>query len=566
MKKTFSININGQLFNIDEDAFEKLNDYLKTLKKHFKDTEGGEDIVNDIEARIAEILKSRLNDIQQIVVLSDVDFCIETLGQPFEMDEESDNETYANGKRSYSKKRIFRDPDNQIIGGVASGLAAYFNMDPVIIRLIFILTILIGGVGIVVYLTLWILTPLATTTAEKIEMSGENVDIQSIEKKVREELERLKIKIQDFSNEAGDVIKKTQKESIPAIEKKFNKEMETFKDKMHNFTNEAGDVLKKKKKDSVNGFNQMGHAVYNITRVFFRALAIIIGFVFLIVGIALSLVFAATYLGIIPNFQFDELSFITISLPEFLTQYIITTPYQMTMNLALFLVIAIPIIALIFNGIRLIFNLGRQKELGIGTTILWTIALFVVITLSLKTVEQFKIESKQIRVESLNTLSSDTLNIAIFNPEYNKEIVRHSSGSVYFEDKGTMISSHNIFYGSPEITFKKAENTDFEISVRTSVRGKNNLEADARLSNTKYHFELDKNTLLLDPFFTLTRNEKWRDQQVRFEILIPEGKTIYIDKEMRNYFQWEYWSHSKRRMAGNYWIMTSEGLKNTSKN
>lgn len=267
MKKTFSININGELFNIDEDAFEKLSDYLKTLKKHFKDTEGGEDIVNDIEARIAEILKSRLKDVLQIVTLGDVNFCIETLGQPFEMDEENDKSTYTKGKRNYSKKRVFRDPDNQIIAGVASGLAAYINIDPVIVRIIFILSILIGGVGLIVYLTLWILTPLATTTAEKIEMSGENVDIQSIEKKVREELERLKIKIQDFSNEAGDVIKKTQKESIPAFEKKFNKEMETFKDKMHNFTNEAGDVLKKKK-DSVNGINEISQAFYTVFRIF----------------------------------------------------------------------------------------------------------------------------------------------------------------------------------------------------------------------------------------------------------------------------------------------------------
>ena len=77
MKKTFSINVNGLLFNIDEDAFEKLNSYLKTLKKHFKNTEGGDDIVTDIEARIAEIVKSKLKDLQQIVSIEDIDFAIE---------------------------------------------------------------------------------------------------------------------------------------------------------------------------------------------------------------------------------------------------------------------------------------------------------------------------------------------------------------------------------------------------------------------------------------------------------------------------------------------------------
>lgn len=211
MKKTFSINLNGLLFNIDEDAFGKLNSYLKTLKKHFKNTDGGDDIVNDIEARIAEILKTRVKDLQQIVGISDVDYTIETLGQPFEMDEENEMGSTKKSKRSNSKKRIFRDPDNQILGGVASGLAAYVNIDLVIIRLIFVLSILIGGVGIIIYLTLWALTPYASTTAEKIEMEGETVDIKNIEKKVREELESLKDRFQEFSNEAGDVIKKKDK-------------------------------------------------------------------------------------------------------------------------------------------------------------------------------------------------------------------------------------------------------------------------------------------------------------------------------------------------------------------
>lgn len=523
MKKTFSININGLLFNIDEDAFEKLSSYLKALQKHFKNTEGGEDIVSDIEARIAEILKTQLKELQQIVTIADVDVAIETLGQPFEMDEENETGSSKKSKRSFANKRVFRDTDHQIIGGVASGLAAFFNIDPIIVRLIFVLSILLGGVGIVVYLTLWILNPAAYTTAEKIEMHGENVDIHSIEKKVREELETLKVRFESFSTEAGD-------------------------------------VMKKKRKDSVNGMNHIGIFLFSTLRVFIRVIAIIIGIAFLIVGIALSIALAATYLGITPTFHFDEFSVGSLSFPAFINNYIITTPYQLIFNIALFLVLFIPVVGIIFSAIRLIFNLGRQKILGVSATVLWFVALFVVIPLSLKTIEQFKTESKQIVVNTLDSIQSDTLNLSVFNQEFYKELQQNSSGSIYFENEELILSSDDIFYGNSGLTFSKADGENFELVIRTSVRGENIAEAKERLRNTKYHFELEGNNLAVDPYFTLRLNEKWRNQSVTFEITIPEGKTLFIEKETRNYFQWHYWGESRRTLAGNYWIMTDEGL------
>lgn len=529
MKKTFSINLNGLLFNIDEDAFEKLNSYLKTLKKHFKNTDGGDDIVTDIEARIAEILKTRVKDLQQIVGISDVDYTIETLGQPFEMDEENEMGSTKKSKRSYSKKRIFRDPENQILGGVASGLAAYVNIDLVIIRLIFVLSILIGGVGIIIYLTLWALTPYASTTAEKIEMEGETVDIKNIEKKVREELESLKDRFQEFSNEAGDVIKK-------------------------------------KRQNSASGLNHFSHFLISALRVIFRAFAILFGVVFLLVGIALSIVFAATYLGLTPNIHFEEFSVEALSFPAFLNNYIITTPYELILNIALFLVLCIPVVGLIFSGVRLIFNLGRQKVFGVSAVVLWVLATMVAFTLSVKTMEQFKTESKQIVAHTFEDIQNDTLNLVVFNQKYYKELKQESSSSIYFENEELMFSSEDIFYGNSGLTFGKADGDDFELIIRTSVRGKNIAAAKRRLKSTKYHFELEANNLEIDPYFTLRLNEKWRDQEVTFEIRVPEGKTIYIAKEVRNYFQWHYWHHSRRHMAGSYWTMTDDGLEETITN
>ena len=525
MKKTFSININGMLFNIDDEAFEKLNAYLKHLKKHFINTDGGEDIVSDIEARIAELFKAQLKELHNIVSLKDVDIVIETLGQPFEMDEENES-NYSKKKNRHFKKRVFRDPDNQMLAGVASGLAAYFSVDPLVTRLLFALSILIGGVGIIVYLTLWILTPLATTTTEKLEMEGENIDIRSIEKKVTEELSTLKVRLKDF-------------------------------------TNEAGDLIKQKRKESSGSLNHFGEIFHDAFRILLRALAIFFGVVFLAVGIALSIAFAAIYLGLTPAFQFDEFSIEALSFPTFLNTYIFSTPFEIVLNVALILVICIPVIALIYNGIRLLFNLGRQKILGIVTTVIWVLALSVAVTLSLKTLEEFKIESKQVTVKTLDSIQSDTLIVNVYNHQYYKELRNISNGSIYFQNDELILSSNDVFYGNPELSFEKAEGENFELIIRTSARGAYLAEAEERLANTKYYFEVKSNSLLLDPYFTLVNDEKWRQQVVNFGIKIPMGKTIFIDKETKHYFQWNYWQQGRRTMAGNYWIMTDDGLKNT---
>lgn len=534
MKKTFSININGLLFNIDEDAFEKLSTYLRNLKKHFIGTEGGEDIVNDIEARIAELFKEQLKDHLSIVTLKDVDNVIHTLGQPFEMDEEISSASAKKKARSHHKKRIFRDLDNNMLAGVAAGLAAYFFVDSLIIRLLFILSVFMGGVGIIIYITLWVLTPVANTTAEKLEMEGEKVDIHSIEKKVTQELSVLKDRFKDFTNEAGDLI------------------------------NEAGNLIKTKTIKSGRTASRFGEVVHDSLRVLFRTLGIIIGIVFLIVGIALSISFAAVYMGFTPAFHFDNFTIEALSFPNFLNTYIFSTPYVLILNLALALVILIPVVALIYSGIRLIFNLRAIKFLSIIATVIWAIALSMAVTLSLKTLEEFKTESKEIKTISLNTIQNDTIKLFIYNQQYYKELRENSTSSIFFQNDELILGSNNVFFGNPGLTFDKSDGTGFELHIRNSARGAYATDAKERLLNTKYHFEIKDNSIYIDPFFSLINDEKWRDQEINFTLLIPTGKTLYVDKEVNHYFKWNYWKQSRRSVVGNYWIMTEEGLKNLS--
>ncbi|MFQ3269424.1 MAG: hypothetical protein ACI9B2_001233, partial [Flavobacteriales bacterium] len=143
MKKTVNINLGGIIFHIDEDAFEQLNAYLSRIKSHYQEEEGCEEIVSDIESRIAELLQERNID---IISTAQVDTIVEIMGNPEnyeEVEEPLKSENENSNKKT--KKRIYRDKDNEVIGGVCSGIAAYFDVDPVIIRLLALVGMFAGG-------------------------------------------------------------------------------------------------------------------------------------------------------------------------------------------------------------------------------------------------------------------------------------------------------------------------------------------------------------------------------------------------------------------------------------
>lgn len=184
MKKTYTINISGTVFHIEEDAYEKLNLYLTGLKQHFGDDAEGAEIFADIEARIAEIFHAHKTPEKEVITMERVDEVIETMGVPEDFEAEAASGT---GRAGKTKKRLYRDPDHKTIGGVCSGLATYFNMDPVIMRLIFFFLLLINGLGLLIYIILWIAVPEAKTTAQRLEMRGEPVTTGNIEKWIKKE-------------------------------------------------------------------------------------------------------------------------------------------------------------------------------------------------------------------------------------------------------------------------------------------------------------------------------------------------------------------------------------------
>jgi len=194
MKITVSINIGGYPFNIDEDAYGELKRYLKSLELHFAGEESTSEILSDIEARIAELFRAKLTAFKQVITLGDVLEVISVLGSPEDI---SDGDTDSPGARSARPgyHRMYRDPDRRIIGGVCSGIGAYWNIEPLVVRIIFLALVMAGGLGVLIYLILYIVLPEAKTTSQKIEMKGEPVNIENIKEAVKNEFETVKNKM-----------------------------------------------------------------------------------------------------------------------------------------------------------------------------------------------------------------------------------------------------------------------------------------------------------------------------------------------------------------------------------
>lgn len=192
MKKTISITLNGLVFNIEEDAYNRLNSYLESLKGHFDKQFYGSEVVNDIEARIAEQFSIKISDRKKVAInINEVEGVIKTIGTVEDLSGlESNTQNKQTNSKTPDTKRFYRNPQDQIIGGVAAGLASYFNIDPVIFRIIFVVLALAWGWGILLYILLWVIVPEAKTNIEKLEMKGDAVTVANLEESAKQSNEK----------------------------------------------------------------------------------------------------------------------------------------------------------------------------------------------------------------------------------------------------------------------------------------------------------------------------------------------------------------------------------------
>ena len=601
MKKIININFHSRVIPIEESAYEILQQYIDSLRRHFANEEGRDEIISDIENRFAELFSETLKKGAACITDADVNAIIASMGRPEELEEEDGpqpnttagagqqtatgaqpNDQYAGGpeesRRLYragndkilggvcaglanylrldpaivriifvlitfgwgagpllyiilwivlptralpanARKRLYRNSDNRVIGGVASGLSAYFHIDVWIPRLIFALPLILGivtsilrstwfdfdgpvfftggfgGTLFMTYIILWIVLPEAVTASEKLEMRGEKVDLESIKNTIKSDLGNFKGRAKEMGSEF--------RESVQQVGQQVKQGAQSF-------ASEAGPAIRK----SGTG---LGHAIGVMFKAFFLFIAGLITFV--LITVLASLIFRGD--GLLQ-----------------LKGYVLEGFWQNFLAWAgFFLFLVIPVIALLTWLIRRITGVrSRSHYLGYTFATLWVIGLFCMIILGGMIMSNFRARQ---HVEE---------NVSLVQPSHNKLIVRTSEAVNRYNDTDWWsdidFGKHGPFYSLNEDSFLlttirvrvlKSEDSGFHVQLIKISRGSSAAKARETANRIEFPIRQSDSILNLPEGFAITGNQKFRNQQVLVEVAVPIGKRILINRSIEDY-------------------------------
>jgi len=586
MKQVININFHGQVVPIETSAFELLKAYTDSLSRYFANEEGKEEIINDIESRIGELFQGRLKKGATCITDDDVNAIIKSMGRPEEFEGEEEKVASTLGESAGSRtseqqaktevppttptgnKRLFRDENNKVIGGVCGGLANYFGTDPVIIRVIFAVVALAFGTGLlayiilwvavpssasttigasrkklfrdpddkfiagvcsgignyfgvsawiprilflipflsfafrdrhwgafdfpgflnlsfspgslIIYIILWLVIPEASNTAEKLEMKGEKVDMNSIKNSVVEEMKGVQQRAEKFGKEASAVV------------------------------GEKGRV--------------MGSEIKTVAKRGGRSLGDVI--IFLVKAFAYFIIGCVSFGLVVALFALAVVSIGLFPLKEFL----LTEGWQNALAWGtLLFFIAVPVIGIITWIIRRLTKMkSNRKILRASFISLWIVGWVCFICLIASISKDFK---------SINNVNEQ--NVTLSNPAINKLLLTTNSplksGYRYnsfriepFEawDEDT-VTVKNI-----EIKIIKSTSDSFSVTLLKIANGRTKRFADTLANLIQFNVEQKDSLLIVDKGIAINRKDKFRNQRVVLNVYVPVGKQIRIDKSV----------------------------------
>ena len=488
MNKTVNINLGGMIFHIDEDAYQKLTRYFDAIKRSLSNSSGHDEIIKDIEMRVSELLNEKLVNDKQVVGLRDVDAVIAVMGQPedYIIEDELKGSTSYNSTANTRTKKLYRDKEKGMIGGVASGLGHYFGLDAVWIRIVLILLVFAGfGTGILAYIILWIVAPEAITTSEKLEMTGEPVTISNIEKKVREEFENVSDKLKNVDYD------------------KYGNQIKT-------------------------GAGRLGNSFGDFVMTVFKVFAKFLGVILIITGITVL------FFLLVGIFTLGSGLFIDFPWQGFIEAGNFTDYPIWAFGLLMFFAVGIPFFFLALLGFKLLApNMKSIGNIAKYTLLaLWLIAVSIAISIGIKQASAFAVDGRVVKKEIINLNANDTLYIKFRHNDYfAKNVEDRTDFTVSQDSTGT-----DVIY-SNQVSFK-IENTDEKqpyIQIEKEAKGKSLSEAKKRAEKIKYAYTIIGNQLILDNYLLTDLKNKFRDQEIEITLYLPKGTLIKPDASLRNY-------------------------------
>ncbi|HVX26890.1 MAG TPA: PspC domain-containing protein [Parafilimonas sp.] len=631
MKKVININFQGRVIPIEETAYEILKQYIESLSQFFANEEGKDEIINDIEGRIAELFSEVLNKGNTCVTDADVQAIIHSIGRPEDFDADlnenagtktntanASEETYTYTEHTHLRpERLYRDENNKLLGGVCAGLANYFNIDKLVVRILFILFTFGFGFGFIIYLILWVaipstasttigsmrkrlfrdpenkliagvcgglsayfgvnvwiprllflipflsfvtswhhwgvfnfpnfinlsfspgatliyiilwlITPEASTTSDKLEMKGEKVDLNSIKNTIQKDMEGFTDRAKTFGKEVGD--------RAAQMGGQFGKSGKQF-------SAEVGHVAKRS-----------GTVFGNVITLFFKIIAY-----FVIALVLISLVLSLFGVGIA----------VTGLLP--FKTYLISDGWQSILAWGTFIFfIWVPVIGIITFIIRRISkSRGNSSVMRFGFGAMWILGLFCFIGLLASLRSDFSYHNAP--VEN---------NVHLTNPQVNKLEVRYAKNNRYYFNTSFLnlqpfatIDEDTVFVRNIHIRILKSDNDSFQVTTLKMAYGASRAAAEQRASHIIFNVDQKDSTLYFDRGIPIDKNDKFRNQSVYATIYVPVGKRIIVTDDIgwNNDFHFEFgndvndwdWSNYDNGYGWDHnveYVMTEDGLK-----
>jgi phage shock protein PspC (stress-responsive transcriptional regulator) len=582
MKQVININFQGRVVPIEVTAFELLKNYTESLNRHFANEEGKDEIINDIENRIGELFQERLKTGATCITDDDVNAIIKSMGRPEEFgdmedtsstnssqqntqEDQTKNSTYTNtSSTSSTHKRLYRDENRKILGGVCAGIGNYFGIDPWIPRIILIITgigfvayfilwaflpssavqvigsprkklyrdgedKLVAGVcsgignyfgvsawiprvlfllpflsffgrnnwdgfmnfgdfarvtfspgSLIIYIILWLVIPEANTTAEKLEMKGEKVDIDSIKNSVMEEMKGVPGRVEKLAKDATAFASSTSS--------KFGQEVNSITRRNRS---SLGDIIA----------------------------FIVKGFAYFIIGtICISLIIALFGFGIAAIGLFP------------LKDYLLKGGWQnfYAWGTLLFF-IAVPIIGVITFIIRRLAKMRSNSKLIRWSFISLNIVGWICFIMLITSV------GKDFRAG--NTINEQEINLS--NPGIRKlEVTTSANSSRFYSNKWFRIRpfegivEDTAIVRNVEVRIEKSKTDSFKVTMVKLVCGLNKRYADTLANLIQFNVEQKDSLLILDKGIAINKTDKFRNQRVIITVFVPVGKQIKINRNV----------------------------------
>lgn len=633
MKKVININFQGRVIPIEEAAYELLKQYIDNLHRFFANEEGKDEIINDIEGRIAELLGDVLKKGSTCITENDVQAVISSIGNPEEFEgeeaniksqlgandrkEESGyNRSYAGGsQQGYTRTgnaRFYRDENNKVVAGVCSGIANYFDIDPLVVRILFIVFSFGFGFGFITYLVLWVAAPSTASTVigspkKRLFRDPDNKIIAGVCSGLAQYFGLniwipralfiipflsfvfrwshwafadfpsfinltfspgallvyiiLWLVLPEATTTSEKLEMKGERVDLNSIKNTIQQDMEGFKDRAEKFGREVGDRAQEAGRQfgtnvgraARQGGSGLGHAIAIVVKIF----------VYFILGCILFSLVIGLFSGGIA---------LTGLLP--VKGYLINEGWQSAYVWGiLILFIWVPVIGIITWIIRRVSNRhGGSRGMRIAFISLWLLGIVCVVALVVSLRDDFRYESSiNEQPVQLSNPGVAKLELKRSRPGWynNHRVFRHFTPFTRFDD--------TVYINNLRLRIIKSDDSGFHVSMARQADGRTRQQANQTADRISYNISQKDSTLYLDRGIKIYPQDKFRNQSVYVTVAVPVGKRIMVDDNVdwNNHFSVNFWDDEDWRYSRDFYddsedwdnnveyVMTPDGLKRT---